>query len=103
MTPLPDPAPPADPGGSAPPAPGAVAWHVAEGLHRPEGACYDNASRCVYVANAGPDGAGDGAGFVSKLAPDGSLVAAGWLTGLTTPRGLRAAKGVLYVACGNHL
>jgi hypothetical protein len=94
---------PADPGGSLPPAPEAIAWHVADGFCRPEAACYDEASRSLFVSNAGPDGAGAGAGFLTRLASDGQIIAAKWLVGLTAPRGLRATKRTLYVACGDHL
>src|SRR5438874_5780863 len=103
MTPPPNPAAPADPGGAPAPAPEAVAWHVAAGLRRPEAAFYDDAAKAVYVTNAGPDGAGDAAGFLAKLAPDGRVLAAEWVAGLSTPRGLRGARGTLYVACGDHL
>jgi hypothetical protein len=103
MPPLPQPAVPAEPGGTAVPAPEAVAWTASDGLCRPEGAYYDTESRSVYVSNAGPDGAGGEAGFLSKLAPDGRVAAAAWVTGLAAPRGLRGAKGRLYAACGDHL
>src|SRR5687768_9733040 len=84
-TPVPDP-------------PGVVAWRSV-GFTGPTAVYYDDVSRSVFVANAGTGGDG----FLSRLAPDGTVVAARWVGGLAGPVGMRSFKNSLYVACGDHL
>jgi sugar lactone lactonase YvrE len=74
-------------------------WVLKEGFDTPESACYDPDTNLVYVSNiAGKPDEKDGKGWISRVDPDGKLKDAKWVEGLNAPKGIRIAKGVLWVS-----
>lgn len=78
-------------------------WSMSEGLNAPESAYFDTASGMLFVSQVGllPNGTPmdkDGNGVISKLSRDGKVIAAKWVTGLNSPKGLRSHGGTLWVA-----
>ncbi len=78
-------------------------WSVSEGLDTPESVYFDAASGFVFVSQVGLQPGGspldkDGNGAIAKLTPDGRVIAAKWVTGLNSPKGLRSHGGTLWVA-----
>lgn len=78
-------------------------WAMSEGLNAPESAYLDAGSGMLFVSQVGlrPGGTPadkDGNGVISKLTRDGRVVAANWVTGLNSPKGLRSHGGTLWVA-----
>ena len=77
----------------------APAWDRSGDFAAPESAYYHAASNAVFVSSI--NGAileKDGNGYISRLAPDGTVVAAKWVTGLHAPKGLRSVGGMLWVS-----
>lgn len=76
-----------------------VVWSVDKGLAAPESAYLDPETGFLFVSNIDGEGAKkDGNGYISKLTPQGEVIAAKWATGLDAPKGLRSAKGKLWVS-----
>jgi len=76
-----------------------VVWTVEKGLVKPESAYVEPESGLLYVSNIGEgDAKKDGNGYVSKLNTKGEMLAEKWATGLNDPKGLRSAKGTLWVS-----
>jgi hypothetical protein len=74
-------------------------WNLTTGFAAPESAFYDVASNAVFVSSInGQILEKDGNGYITRLSPDGAVVAEKWATGLHAPKGLRSARGVLYVS-----
>lgn len=78
-------------------------WSVSQGLNAPESAYLDSGSGLLFVSQVGlrPDGSPadkDGNGVISKFTPDGKVLAANWVTGLNSPKGLRSHGGTLWVS-----
>ena len=78
-------------------------WSVSEGLNAPESAYLEPDSGLLFVSQIGlrPDGTPmdkDGNGVISKFARDGKVVAANWVTGLNSPKGMRSHGGTLWVS-----
>lgn len=78
-------------------------WSVSDGIDTPESTYFDAASGSVFVSQVGlrPGGSPldkDGNGAIAKLTADGKVVAAKWVTGLNSPKGLRSHGGTLWVA-----
>ena len=74
-------------------------WNLTTGFAAPESAYYDAASNAVFVSSInGQILEKDGNGYISKLTPAGAVVSEKWATGLNAPKGLRSARGVLYVS-----
>lgn len=72
---------------------------IAEGIQNPESAYLDQDSGFLFISNvAGDSGTKDGVGWISKLKPDGTVIAAQWVSGLNAPKGLRSHGGVLYAS-----
>ena len=73
-----------------------------EGFENPESAPWDAATGAFYVSNIGPgpiDPFGrDPDGYLSKLSAAGSMVAAKWVTGLRSPKGIDRRGDDLLVA-----
>jgi hypothetical protein len=87
--------------GDADSAPGLpVAWEVTEDVQSPESAYFDANSGLLFVSQIGAGGptGKDGDGYISKLSPDGTVVAAKWITGLNAPKGMRSFDGRLWVS-----
>ena len=85
---------PPPPGPSLPPV-----WARAEGFNAPESAYYDAASNAVFVSSInGQILEKDGNGYISRLTPDGTVVAAQWVSGLNAPKGMRSVGGTLWVS-----
>ena len=75
------------------------AWNLTTGFAAPESAYYDAASDAVFVSSInGQILEKDGNGYISKLTPAGAVVSEKWATGVNAPKGLRSARGVLYVS-----
>ncbi len=75
-----------------------VLWTATESVASPESAYYDQISGEVFVSNInGTPLEKDGNGYISKYTIAGQLVQAKWAEGLNAPKGLRAAKGNLWV------
>ncbi|WLD13431.1 SMP-30/gluconolactonase/LRE family protein [Planctellipticum variicoloris] len=76
-----------------------VVWSVDKGLAVPESAHLDPETGFLFVSNIDGEGAKkDGNGYISKLTPQGEVIAAKWATGLDAPKGLRSAKGKLWIS-----
>jgi len=78
-------------------------WSVSEGLNAPESTYLDPGSGLLFVSQVGlrPGGTPmdkDGNGVISKLTRDGKVLAANWVTGLNSPKGLRSHGGTLWVS-----
>ena len=74
-------------------------WETADGMDTPESAWLDPDSGVLFVSQIGGDPiAKDGNGRISKLTLDGKVAVTSWVTGLNAPKGLRGAKGTLWVA-----
>ena len=75
-------------------------WKTDSVFKVPESVLYDKAGKLLYVSNIdGTDPWGkDGKGSVGKLGLDGKVIAAEWVTGLHSPKGMGLYKGILYVA-----
>jgi hypothetical protein len=71
-----------------------LAWEVTDGVQAPESAYFDAASGFVFVSNIGGGGPTDkdGDGYLSKWTPDGQVVAAKWISGLNSPKGIRSFR-----------
>ena len=80
------------------PSPSTV-WVASEGFDKPESAYFDRESGFVFVSQISGEGAGkDGVGWISKIDMSGKVVAPKWVTGLNAPKGIRSAKGILWVS-----
>jgi sugar lactone lactonase YvrE len=76
-----------------------VVWSVDKDLVNPESAYVEPQSGDIYVSNIGEGEAKkDGNGYISKLDSKGKMVKAKWATGLNDPKGIRSAKGTLWVS-----
>jgi sugar lactone lactonase YvrE len=66
----------------------------------PESAYFDAASGFVFVSNIGGGGPTDkdGDGYLSKWTPDGKVIAAKWVSGLNSPKGIRSFGERLWVS-----
>lgn len=90
--------------GLVPPVPpaGAHTGRTLRGFENPESAPWDGATGSFYVSNIGPgpiDPMGREAdGYLSKISGEGRLVAAKWVTGLRSPKGIHRRGGDLLVA-----
>lgn len=78
-------------------------WSVSQSLSAPESTYLDPASGFLFVSQVGlrPGGTPmdkDGNGVVSKFARDGQVLAANWVTGLNSPKGMRSHGGTLWVS-----
>ncbi len=71
-------------------------WETDSVFKTPESVLYDSKKQLLYVANMNPDKPGEGS--IGKLGLDGKLIAAEWVTGLTSPKGMGLFKDMLYVA-----
>ena len=81
---------------------GAHTGRTLRGFENPESAPWDGATGSFYVSNLGP-GAIDPMGrepdgYLSKLSGEGRLVAAKWVTGLRSPKGIHRRGDDLLVA-----
>jgi sugar lactone lactonase YvrE len=81
---------------------GADAPAEASGFENPESVFWDGEAGAFYVSNFGgqvfnPFGREED-GFVSRLSAEGKVTEARWVTGLRTPKGIRRAGDLLYVA-----
>ncbi len=75
-------------------------WNTA-GMNAPESAYVEG--NTLYVSQVGMRPGGtpndkDGNGRISKLSLDGKVIAADWVTGLNSPKGLRSHGGTLWVS-----
>jgi hypothetical protein len=78
-------------------------WTATEGMNAPESAYVDPVTGALFVSQVGVRQGGtpndkDGNGRISKLTVDGKVVAANWVTGLNSPKGLRSNGDTLWVA-----
>jgi len=74
-------------------------WHLTKGVAQPESVYYDAASKQLFVSNiSGRGDQKDGKGWIQKLSTNGKVLADKWVNGLNAPKGLRAHRGVLWVA-----
>jgi sugar lactone lactonase YvrE len=78
-------------------------WSASQGMDTPESVYFDAASGSLFVSQVAMRQGGtpadkDGNGAISKLAPDGAVIAARWVTGLNSPKGMRSHDGVLWVS-----
>lgn len=75
-------------------------WETDSVFKVPESVLFDEVNNILYVTNI--DGAdpwgNDGKGSVGKLAADGKVIAAEWVTGFSSPKGMGLHKGKLFVA-----
>ena len=76
-----------------------IVWSVEKDLVKPESAYVEPESGMLYVSNIGDgDAKKDGNGYISKLDTNGKMIEAKWATGLNDPKGIRSAKGTLWVS-----
>lgn len=74
-------------------------WTLAGEFSLPESAYYDDASNTIFVSSInGQILEKDGNGYISRLSPDGRLLSAKWAAGLNAPKGMRTARGLLWVS-----
>jgi sugar lactone lactonase YvrE len=90
--------------GLTPPGP-AVEAHTGRtvsGFENPESAPWDGATGSFYVSNIGPGAIApmgrEPDGYLSKISGEGRLVAAKWVTGLRSPKGIHRRGNDLLVA-----
>ena len=79
----------------------------AQGFEFPESAYWDGPTGSFYVSNFGgstldPNGR-EADGYISRLDGEGRVVAAKWVTGLRSPKGIRRVGDRLYVADAGQL
>jgi sugar lactone lactonase YvrE len=90
--------------GLVPPGPTAAAHtgRTLKGFENPESAPWDGASGSFYVSNIGPGPINplgrEPDGYLSKISGEGRLVAAKWVTGLRSPKGIARRGDDLLVA-----
>src|ERR1700746_2875008 len=81
---------------------GAHTGGTVTGFENPESAPWDSATGFFYVSNMGPgpiDPMGRAPdGYLSKLSGEGRVVAAKWVTGLRSPKGIHPRGDALLVA-----
>ncbi|MEW6776906.1 MAG: hypothetical protein AB1405_11470 [Bdellovibrionota bacterium] len=77
----------------------AVLGASVQGFDKPESAYWDKDSKSWYVSNVAVGGPTDkdGQGWISRLDASGKVLEAKWVEGLNAPKGIRTAKGKLYV------
>ena len=84
------------------PAPAHTATRTLTGFENPESAPWDGPTGSFYVSNIGPgpiDPLGrDPDGYLSRISGEGRLVAAKWVTGLRSPKGIHRRGEDLLVA-----
>ena len=72
------------------------------GFENPESAPWDGATGSFYVSNIGPGPINplgrEPDGYISKISGEGRLVAAKWVTGLRSPKGIHRRGDALLVA-----
>jgi DNA-binding beta-propeller fold protein YncE len=72
------------------------------GFEFPESVWWDGETGSFYVTNFGGQtldpGGREPDGYLSQLSGEGQMVAAKWVTGLRSPKGMRRVGGALYVA-----
>ena len=76
-------------------------WEKCDKCKQPESAYYDRDSGIVFVSNVGGDPTkkdGDGTISILKTVTGKPISNPTWVTGLNAPKGLRSAKGKLYVS-----
>lgn len=75
-------------------------WETDTLLKVPESVLFDAGNKVLYVSNIdGTDPWGnDGKGSIGKVGLDGKIIAAEWVNGLSSPKGLGLYKNKLYVA-----
>ncbi|MEP7374002.1 MAG: ATP/GTP-binding protein [Chitinophagaceae bacterium] len=75
-------------------------WETDTLLKVPESVLFDAENKVLYVANIdGTDPwAKDDKGSIGKVGLDGKIIAAEWVSGLSSPKGMGLYKGKLYVA-----
>jgi sugar lactone lactonase YvrE len=79
--------------------PPAGVWTIDQGLAQPESAYYDAASQSIFISNlAGSPSEKDGKGWITRADVNGKVLAAEWVKGLNAPKGMRSAKGILWVS-----
>ncbi len=75
-------------------------WETDSTLKVPESVLFDKANNLLYVSNI--DGQdpwkADGKGSIGKVGLDGKIIAADWVSGLESPKGLGMYNGKLYAA-----
>ncbi len=75
-------------------------WETDSLFKVPESVLFDEESKVLYVSNIdGTDPwAKDEKGSIGKLGLDGKIIAAEWVSGFNSPKGMGLYKGKLYVA-----
>lgn len=78
-------------------------WSFSEGVNAPESAYLDPGSGHLFVSQIGlrPGGTPmdkNGGGVISRFTPGGKVIAARWISGLNSPKGLRSHAGTLWVS-----
>ncbi len=74
-------------------------WSGCDACAQPESTYYDPESKMLFISNInGAPVQKDGKGSIQMLQSNGKMVHSKWVTGLNAPKGLRAHKGVLWVA-----
>jgi len=74
-------------------------WNITTDFAAPESAYYHSGSNAIFVSSInGQILEKDGNGYLSRLSPDGTVVAAKWVTGLNAPKGIRSVGNTLWVA-----
>ncbi len=74
-------------------------WKTDSVLKVPESVYYDKTAKVLYVSNIDGEPWGkDGKGSIGKVGLDGKVIAAEWVSGLHSPKGMGLHKGILYVA-----
>ena len=77
-----------------------VVWEIRDGLKAPESVYLDVDSGYLFLSQIGEGGGAkkDGDGWISKLSTDGKMIENKWVTGFSSPKGLRSHQGTLWVS-----
>ena len=79
-------------------------WESDTTLKVPESVYFDADNKVLYVSNIdGQPAEKDGKGSIGKVGTDGKVIAAEWVTGLNSPKGMALYKNTLWVSDLNEL
>ncbi len=74
-------------------------WTLCDSCAQPESVYLDPISKNLFVSNVDGDPiTKDKKGSVQKVSPSGKMIDANWISGLNSPKGLRSAGDLLFVA-----
>jgi hypothetical protein len=74
-------------------------WSVKSNIKTPESVYYASEIKQIFVSSIDGEGTKkDGRGHISLLSSSGKVINSKWVSGLNAPKGMRSAKGILWVS-----